>query len=69
MWHVILKCPLGPSPNTCLQLRVHVVGLVRRLQAASLVVLFAHDQREQVALVILGVGDGTRREPAQLAVL
>lgn len=54
---------------TCLQLSIDVIGLVWGLHAASLVVLFTHDQGKQLAVLILGVTDGTRRELAQLAVL
>lgn len=51
-------------PLTFLQLSVYVISLIRRLHAAPPVVLFTHDERQQLAIFILCVADGTDREPA-----
>ena len=51
-------------PLTRLQLGVDVIGLVRGLHAASLVIRLADDERQQLAVLTLSITDGTRREPA-----
>lgn len=63
-WDEMLKMSL-----TCLQLGIDVVGLVWGLHTASLVVLFTDEERQQRAVLVLSVIDGTRREPSQLTVL
>lgn len=54
---------------TCLYLRVNVIGLAKWLHTAFSVLLFTQHQRQQISICVIGVGDRTNRELAQLAVL
>lgn len=65
--NLILK--INVQTLTCLYLGIYVKGLIWGVYAASLVVFFTNDKRQQLAIFILCVTDGTHREPAQLAVL